>query len=518
MFETFRSNEINRMLIMCGVFILLLILPFHNSAQSINSNVEALRVLTNALQTLGGEAKLKSFKSIYVSAKGVEHRSADAQGYHPEKETTARHEEKLAVFFDEMRLAYEFHTGRHDGTMRWRRIIFTAERNIFADFMTKSASASPVAFPSLERTQAARRIPHILLLEASTNRTSLNYLGIRSFNNREHEVISVNFPNAKAPILLYLDKKTNLLSKYEFSVDFPSLGKSLAKYTFSNYRRHQNLGWFPTKHSIKLNGKIWRTMHYDEVLADSNEAEVMLGVPPELEGFITPAGTVKEIAKGVYLVYRLGGYQPMFIEFKDFIMAIEAPASVQSLDDTPVESLAIPDALSNELIVKIKQAIPNKPIKYVVPTHYHSDHAGGIRAFTRENAIVLTTVGNKKFYENFAPNIIVETFDKKRVISDGERTVELIDVGANPHTEENIVVYLPHEKYLYQGDLFYFGGEATFPIRDRLTVMPFFANWLMKNNLAPERIYGFHSVSFGTMDHINMILKLNIKSQNNPAL
>ncbi len=489
--------------------VILIVSVFSAKAQ----NADALRVLNSALQTLGGEAKIKSLESIYVFAKGIEHRSADVQGYHPDQETNATHEEKLAVFLDGKRLAYEYHTGRHDGTMRWRRNIFTTERNIFADFITKSASASPVRFPSLERMQTARRIPHILLLEALANSASLNYLGIRSFENREHEVISVQVPTAKSPILLFFDKQTNLLSKYEFSVDFPSLGESLAEYVFSDYRQHPELGWFPNSHSIKLNGKIWRTMKYEQILADSNEADAMLQVPPELEGFIIPPNTVKEIAKGVYLVYRLGGYQPMFIEFKDFVMAIEAPASVSSLDDTAVESLTNPDALSKEFIAKIKQTVPNKPIKYIVPTHYHSDHAGGIRAFAGENSTVLTTQGNKKFYEDFAPNMKVETFADKRVISDGERTVELINVGANPHTAENIVVYLPQEKYLYQGDLFYFNGDATFPLKDRLSVMPFFANWLKKNKLSPTRIYGFHSVTFATMEHINNILEMNNKGK-----
>ncbi len=476
-------------------------------------NADALRVLNSALQTLGGEAKIKSLKSIYVSAKGIEHRSADAQGYHPDQETTAAHEEKLTVFLDGMRLAYEFKTGRHDGTMRWRRNIFTTERNIFADFITKNASAFPVRFPSLERTQTARRIPHILLLEALANSASLKYLGLRNFENKKHEVISVNLPNVKTPILLYFDKKTNLLSKFEFSLDFPTLGESLAEYVFSDYRQHPKLGWIPASHSIKLNGKIWRTMNYEQVLVDSNEAEAMLGLPTELEGFIAPSGSVKEIAKGVYLVYRLGGYQPMFIEFKDFVIAIEAPASVSSLDDTPVESLANPDALSKEFIAKIKQTVPNKPIKYIVPTHYHSDHAGGIRAFASENSTVLTTSGNKIFFEKFAPSMKVETFADKRIISDGERTIELINVGANPHTAENIVVYLPQEKYLYQGDLFYFNGDASFPLKDRLTVMPFFANWLRKNKLSPARIYGFHSVTFATIEHIHNILEMNNKGK-----
>lgn len=483
-------------------------------AQSNKSDDEAWRVLKAAFQFLGGETKITSLGSIFVRAKGVEHRSADVQGYHPEQETNAAHEEKLAVFLDGKRLAYEYHTGRHDGTTRWRRTIFTAERRIFADFITKSASAAPVTFPSLERTQAARRLPHIILLEALANASSLQYSGTRIYEDKEHEVISLQFPSAKTPVFLWFDKKTSLLSKYEFAADFPGLGESFIEYTFSEYRPHPKLGWFPSNHSIKVGGKVWRTMKYEQVAVDSTEAEEMLELSPELEGFIAAPGTVKEIAKGVFLVYRLGGYQPLFIEFKDFVLAVESPATHPFLEGAVIESLVSPNALSEQLISLIKATIKNKQIKYVVPTHYHSDHAGGVRAFAAENSIILSTPGNKTFFEKFAPGMKMEFFENKRTVSDGERTVELINVGANPHTAENIVVYLPKEKYLYQGDLFYFNGDATFPPRNRDTVMPFFAKWLKQNNLSPARIYGFHSVSFATMEHIEKILETNAKTKN----
>jgi glyoxylase-like metal-dependent hydrolase (beta-lactamase superfamily II) len=139
---------------------------------------------------------------------------------------------------------------------------------------------------------------------------------------------------------------------------------------------------------------------------------------------------------------------------------------------------------------------------------------GGLRAFAPEHSTVLTTPGNKTFYEKFAPDLKIETFDKKQVISDGERTVELLNVGANPHTEENIVVYLPQEKYIFQGDLFYFNNEATFPAKDRLPVMFFFADWLKKNNLSPARIYGFHSTMFASMPHVEKISEMSSKSKN----
>lgn len=499
-----------RAVILTVVFLALFTMPGIITAQT----TDAAGILKTALDALGGEARIKSFKSIYFAAKGSENGQAGAQAYHPEKASPAAHEEKLAVFSDGVRLAYEFKTDRGDGTTRRRRIYFTDTRRIFADFGTKSVYATPVKFPSPDRDQDARRIPHMLLLEALANSSTLQYVGTRNFESKEHEVISVVFPNTKIPVLLYVDKQAKLLTKYEYSTDFPGLGRSTIEYIFSDYRVHPMLNWFPTSHNIRINNKVWRSTKFDQVAVDSSEAEAMLQLPPDLEGFIAPPGTVKEIAKGVYFVYGVSGFQPMFIEFKDFVVAIEAPANHPSVEETPLETIGNINDVSAEFIAKIKQTVKNKPIKYVVITHCHSDHMGGLRAFLPEGPTVLTTPGNKAFYENFVPGMKVETFAGKRVITDGERTVELIDVGANPHTEENIVVYLPQEKYMFQGDLFYFANEATFPAKDRMTVMPFFANWLKKNNLAPERIYGFHGVLFGTMEHIEKILKISAETKN----
>lgn len=423
---------------------------------------DAAGTLKKALDVLGGEVRVKSFKSIYFSAKGTENGVSVGQAYHPKKDSPTAHEEKLAVFLDGKRLAYEYKTDRGDGTTRWRRFFFTETRRMFADFGNKSASAVPVTFPSADRDQDARRIPHMLLLEALANASTLQYLGTRNFENKEHDVISVLLVNTKIPVSLYFDKRTHLLTKYEYSTDFPALGLSTIEYIFSGYRELHRLNWFPASHNIRINGKIWRSLRFDQILVDSAEADAMLELPPELEGFITPPGTVKEISKGVYFVYGVSGFQPMFIEFKDFVVAVEAPANHPSVEETPLETIGNINEVTDEFIAKIKQTIKNKPIKYVVITHCHSDHMGGLRAFVPEGATVLTTPGNKAFYENFAPGLKVETFENKRVITDGERTVELIDVGANPHTAENIVVYLPREKFMFQGDLFYPSSEATF--------------------------------------------------------
>jgi glyoxylase-like metal-dependent hydrolase (beta-lactamase superfamily II) len=235
-------------------------------------------------------------------------------------------------------------------------------------------------------------------------------------------------------------------------------------------------------------------------------------------------GEVTEVAKGVY-IFVTGSLNPMFIEFKDCILAVEAPAQAPTLERIPADSQSGSTRISETFINKIRETIPNKPIRYLAVTHFHNDHAGGARAFMAEGSTIVTTPGNREYFEKlvsarysvvpdaFAQKpgpLRLETVDGKRVISDGDRVVELFNLRKSPHADENLVVYLPKEKILFQGDLFYFAGFDQFPAQDpsRDRVMKFLGGWLMKNGLRPERIYGFHDRGFATMTQVRQVLRL----------
>ncbi len=464
---------------------------------------DARQVIDEAFNALGGEAKIRSFKSIYYSAKGFEDSEVNAQPYQPGRGRRLRHEEKLAVFLDGRRLAYELRTDRGDGTERWRRFYFPDTRRLTADFGTRAVYGSGITYPSTDRDQDARRIPHTFLLELSANAARLEYR-----RQDAEDVVTVTLPGAQVPISVYFDTRTHLMNRYEFTADFPGLGTSKIEYIFADQRPHPSLGTFHGTQEIRINGRTFRSIKIDNAAVDSSEADAMLTLPPDMEGFLIPSGTAKQIAPRIYYLYDIRGFQPMFIEFDDYIMAIEAPAGVPSLEETPVETMGDPSVTTKEFIAKIKQTVPNKPIRYIVITHAHADHYGGLRAFIPEKTTILTTPGNKELFQKFVPELSIEVIPKNRTFTDGRTTVDLINVGPNPHTQENLIAWFPREKYLFQGDLFYFANEATFPPIDRMTVMPFFARWLKANKIVPERIYGFHGPMFATMTHVEKVLRM----------
>jgi glyoxylase-like metal-dependent hydrolase (beta-lactamase superfamily II) len=155
-------------------------------------------------------------------------------------------------------------------------------------------------------------------------------------------------------------------------------------------------------------------------------------------------------------VYRLttgpGSYDSLLVEFKDHIMMLEAGQS---------------EARALAYIAETKKMFPNKPIRYVMNTHAHSDHTGGLPALVAEGATIVTQKNNEVFFDralNTPRTLLNDTLAKnpkkarieavsdKKVYSDGNVTVEMYHVSPVPHSNGLMVAYFPKEKILFQGD------------------------------------------------------------------
>ena len=112
----------------------------------------------------------------------------------------------------------------------------------------------------------------------------------------------------------------------------------------------------------------------------------------------TPAPpAVVKVADDVYMLNGLAGgtHNVMFVAFNDYVLVLEAPEQI------------IYGSNSVQALAKIKETVPGKPIKYLVLTHHHSDHAGGFREYVAEGTTIVTAPGNKSFLEQVASISIV---------------------------------------------------------------------------------------------------------------
>jgi glyoxylase-like metal-dependent hydrolase (beta-lactamase superfamily II) len=160
----------------------------------------------------------------------------------------------------------------------------------------------------------------------------------------------------------------------------------------------------------------------------------------------------EKIADGVWaLTPRAEG--SILVEFNNYVVMVEGPGS---------------EAYTMAALADVKKLTPNKPIKYVINTHHHSDHAGGLRAYVAEGIPIITHEAHKKYYEEVilknrhtinpdrlarAPRpAIIDAMKDKRVLTDGSMTVEIHLLRNNAHAEGLLVAYLPKEKLLIQAD------------------------------------------------------------------
>jgi hypothetical protein len=182
----------------------------------------------------------------------------------------------------------------------------------------------------------------------------------------------------------------------------------------------------------------------------------------------------QKLADGVWL---LGGgtHHSMLVEFRDFVAVAEAPVN---------------EARSLAVIAEVSRLVPDKPIRYVVNTHHHFDHAGGLRTYLSQGTTIVTHESNKDYYLNilfypaawtlqpdrlsiYNPMYMIsrrpapiDTVGTKYVISDGARMMEILHVQdmayglGDPsyrqgnHSADMLMAYLPKEKILFNADLY----------------------------------------------------------------
>jgi glyoxylase-like metal-dependent hydrolase (beta-lactamase superfamily II) len=163
--------------------------------------------------------------------------------------------------------------------------------------------------------------------------------------------------------------------------------------------------------------------------------------------------TNEKLGDGLYrLTTGPGSYDSLIVEFKDHVMMLEAGQS---------------EARALAYVEETKKLIPNKPIRYVMNTHPHADHTGGLPVLVAEGATIVTQKNNQAFLEkalNTPRTLLNDTLAKnpkkakvepvaeKKVYSDGTRTVELYHILPAPHSNGLLVAYIPKEKILFQGD------------------------------------------------------------------
>lgn len=254
----------------------------------------------------------------------------------------------------------------------------------------------------------------------------------------------------KFPVTGAFDE-TNRLVRVSTMIPNSILGDIPLVYEYGDYADFSGVQFPRTIAATQGEAMLW-TLAVSDVRPG---AAVDLPVPEAVAAATVPVVRTdsQRIADGVWFVGG-GSHHSVVVEFADHLAVVEAPVSEE-------RSLAV--------IAEAKRLVPGKPIKYLLTTHHHFDHTGGIRTYVAEGAAIVTHQTNAAYFEKaaaapatVAPDVLARNpkaasvigVSDRHILSDGRQTIEVYATSGDSHTKEYTLVYIKGPKILVEADAF----------------------------------------------------------------
>ncbi|MGB9178570.1 MAG: MBL fold metallo-hydrolase [Pyrinomonadaceae bacterium] len=456
------------------------------------SYLQARQVVEAGIKAMGGLQALQSINDVTRELSGT--RSDQGQGMQPVPANTVQppvlnHPKQTSIRDLKNQRAFDETEATIFGGQPFKfRSISNSTTNATLNYVSRTVRESPPAALLNVRAARFRRYPESLLLTVWNRPESLRWLGDGEHEGRKQRVVTFSDSDG-SQIALYFDAQTNMLTKQEVIGDDPVLGDIAIETIYSDWRPVGKV-MLPFRYMDRVGGSVLQDLRAAIITLDTHPADSLFAMP---EGFAKleltpPTPTVKKLGEDVYAI--LGAYNSIFVVFKDYVLVLEAGAN---------------NRYSQASIAEIKKIAPDKPIRYLVSTHFHFDHLSGVRSYIAEGTTIVTTQSAKSVIEQLAkrehvmrPDAlskkptapVIETFQNKRVFDDGTHTVELYQI-ANPHAGEMIIAYLPKEKILFEADMLDIDTAESGPSAAGEDTADF-AAWIQKMGLQIETIVPVH--------------------------
>ncbi len=310
--------------------------------------------------------------------------------------------------------------------------------------------AAPVAYDT--RVHDLWTTPHGVIKAAMAYNPTA---ALREVNGKTLTAVSFSVPGRYRATALI--NAAGLVEQIESTQPHPVSGDTASIIRFSDYkdtggvkfpmRIQQNLGGYPVL----------------DLLVTEVKPNATAGIEiPALVAAFTETVTASKVADGVWHLAG-GSHNSVAIDMKDHIMVIESPL---------YDGRALP------MLAEVKKLSPGKPIRFVVNSHHHFDHAGGLRSAVAEGATLVTSELARPYFEATManPNSIkpdaMQTSGKKAVVTgvsgkrsftDGARVVDVYYIEGSVHADGFLMVHLPKEKLLIEADAFTPGAPNSAP-------------------------------------------------------
>ena len=498
------GHEMNREALDDRVAWLVRVLGRQAASPAAQSNSRARAAVARAVEAHGGEAAIRDIKSIWLEEEGTSYMRG--QSPLPGRPFAARpYGQRVMIDLSDDRGCHAPGPFTHSSTTKvedmwylWHPRTIVADGQVTTlDLRTRSRSAPRPG--SLQALQAQRRLlPTTWLVDALDNAQTLQWLG--ETGSPATTLVGMTGSDGRAVTLRI--GADGLIAGIERLTTDPAEGDAVSSTSFEGYRRVAGV-LLPARRISRVGDDIVSDMRVLRLRINEGIDQSCFEIPG---GFTTsmpavrPTTAAVRLADGVYLLQSLGdAYNALAVLFSDHVLVVEAPEH---------ES---PSGLSASALRMVASFSGGRPVRYLAFTHYHVDHGGGLREYIAEGATVLTTAGTKRWVEEAAnarfeikPDrlaraprpVSVEVIGDRSVREDSVQRVEFHMVPWD-HAQEELVVYLPKAKLLFEGDLFASGnGDA--PIAQKSAEL--LRDLIRDRGLAVDTIVGVHGKPRPTAD------------------
>jgi glyoxylase-like metal-dependent hydrolase (beta-lactamase superfamily II) len=406
------------------------------------------------VQRLGGEDRLKQISAIHCSLVGDAFNGL--QGFDP---ADIDADKRIGATSFTADFDYAHHHFRRrvlqelPGGIRLDAVSYFKDGVINTAYPGGRHMVQSTAPESAVTDGLGRFLPPLFARRALENISSAMFVGQQVENGERADIVELSW-DLRTRIRAHLSAKDASLRSLELVVTDPLIGDDEAFYTFTGEHPVDGIP-FPSQITMLRRGRPYLSVRVAEITINPTLADSTF-VRPTYDVLASTPST-NALGGGAYEIAGFDGgtFRVVFFDLGDSVAVFDAPGSRSRSQ-----------WVSNE----IRKTLGDKPIKYVVVSHFHDDHVAGIGYYIDRGAQIVTTRDNAPILQRYAkvdsslhPDLTAEGRSPKFLFVDEDRidlrgsegrSVKVFKMSDGPHAKEMLMAYLPAEKLLVEADLF----------------------------------------------------------------